>query len=224
MTKLMNADENVPNEFYIFVNKLNPLTSHNFNLTGVFSSGAFGSLDMNPEFLSKYQKGSANYLPYEPCEMDSMALSPYFLNVINDYRVEYDAEIFRKRYYQFFPSRLSAIYAFGNIESCQAVNKKHGDSWSLNSVKRFRLLDNPLNRVVRVNMEHVSLLRHAYRVSALQDIDSLWRGYWSGFGNIVLELPTIGFQRKQCESGVIWEYLIEGCVQHLDHPHNNAIQ
>jgi len=49
----------------------------------------------------------------------------------------------------------------------------------------------------------------------LQDVDRLWAGYWSGFDNLVLELPASGYQRETRESGVIWEYLIEGGVQKI---------
>jgi hypothetical protein len=66
-------------------------------------------------------------------------------------------------------------------------------------------------------MEHISLARHAYRVSMMQEIDRLWEGYWTGFENIIMELPTAGFKRDQFESGVIWEYLIEGSVKHVKH-------
>jgi hypothetical protein len=62
-------------------------------------------------------------------------------------------------------------------------------------------------------MEHVSLARHAYKVSMIQDADKLWASYWSGVGTIVLELPVAGHERKSYESGVIWEYLVDGAVQ-----------
>ncbi|MGD0238011.1 MAG: hypothetical protein ABSC55_26200 [Syntrophorhabdales bacterium] len=211
MPKLMNIDEEVPSEFFIFVSQLNPMTYHNFNLIGQFSSGAFSSASLGPEYLQKYLKGEFRYLPYEPVQMDAMMLSPYFLTAINDYRIEYDAEFYRRKFYPFYPLRLSAIYAFGDYDSCVRVNRKYG--WSLTEAYRFKLLDHPLNRVVKVNMEHVSLARHAYKVSMLQDIDKLWAGYWSGFDNLVLELPASGYQRKTYESGVVWEYLIEGAVQ-----------
>ena len=48
-------------------------------------------------------------------------------------------------------------------------------------------------------MEHVSL-----------------EGYWTGFDEIILELPSSGGVRQQHKSGVIWEYLIEGIVECID--------
>jgi len=213
MPKLINIDEEVPSEFFIFVNKLNPMTYHNFNLIGQFSSGAFSSTSLGGEYLQKYLNGKFRYLPYEPARMDAMMLSPYFLTAINDYRIEYDAEVYREKHYSLYPSRLSAIYAFSDYEACTSVNKKYG--WPLAEVHRFKLLDHPLNRVAKVNMEHVSLARQAYKVSKLQDVDRLWAGYWSGFDEIILELPSTNFKREQYNSGVIWEYLIEGIVERI---------
>lgn len=211
--KLLNINEDCPIEFFIFVNTLNPVTEHNLELTGCFSSAAFASISISPEFLQKYQSGKIRYLPYEPCEMDQLAISQYYLSAINDYRIEYDAEICRENNYSLYPSRLSALYAFGDFDSCQKVSKKYG--WDIRSVRRFWLKENQLNRVVRVNMEIVSLARHAYRISSISttEIDSLWSSYWSGIGNISMRLPTPGFTRKTYDSDVIWEYLIEGSVQ-----------
>jgi len=220
--RLMNADEDAPKEYFIFVNELMPVTSHNFRLTGTFCSGAFGSISTTPEFLAKYTNGSARYLPFGPCEMDTMALSPYCLTAINDYRIEYDAESCRMRSFPLFPSRMSAIYAFGNVETCEAVSQKY--RWPLDSVHRFRLKESLLNRVVRVNMEHVSLARHAYRVSMLEDIEKIWTHYWEGGGDMPMELPGRGFKRERYKSGVIWEFLIEGVVERVDHSHDNAGQ
>lgn len=213
MGKLLNLDEEIPSEFFIFVNQLNLITYHNFNLTRKFSSGAFASLEF-PGIRKKYVNGTIRYLPYEPCKMDRIGLSPYFLTAINDYRIEYDIEVYREKHHCTYPSRLSAIYAFGNYESCVEVNQKY--HWPLHEVKKFILIEHPLNRVVKVNMEHVSLARHAYKVSTLTEIEKLWSKYWSGFGNIGLELPAKNFQRTRFESGIIWEYLIEGVVENTD--------
>ncbi len=214
MTKLLNLEKDAPSEFFIFVNQNNPVTYHNFNLTGRFVSGAFQSTEFSKEILEKYISGQLQFLPYRLCKMDAVAVSPYFLSAINDYRIEHDVEIYREQHYPIYPSRLSAIYAFGDYETCIAIHEKY--HWNLSQVQRFRLVEHPLNRMVKVNMEHVSLARYAYKVSMLKDIDQLWQGYWQGFDNIVLELPTENFQRRNFESGVIWEYLIEGVVEKIE--------
>ncbi|MBE3143952.1 MAG: hypothetical protein IMZ61_08520 [Planctomycetes bacterium] len=213
MTQLMNCKGVVPEPLFIFVNEQDPVTYNNFHVTGEFNSAAFTNLSAEP-FVPKYIGGTARYLPFAPCEKDLQFLSPYFLTAINDYRVEYDCELYRKARYPLYPSRFSAIFAFGDYESCKAASKNYG--WDLATVKEFTLTEHPLCRAVKVNMEHVSLARFAYRTSMMQNIEQLWEGYWTGFDNTIIELPTAGFVRKQFESGVIWEYLIEGKVKHID--------
>lgn len=212
--KLANLNEEIPDEFYIFVNQMNLMTHHNFNFTKTFTSSAVTCIEIDKDFADKFKNGTARYLPYEPCKSDNKSPSPYMLSAINDYRIEYDAEVFREKHYPLYPSRLSALYAFGDIETCRQVSEKYG--WPLNSVHKFRLKKWPLTRIVKVNMEHVSLARHAYKVSMMQEIDRLWQGYWTGFDEIILELPSSGGKRKVHHSGVIWEYLIEGIVECID--------
>lgn len=210
--KLINIDEEAPDEFYIFVNQFNPMTEHNFQVTKTFTSGAVNSC-IDQKFAEKYINGSARYLPYEPCFHDNISPSPYLISAINNYRIEYDIEVFREKHHPLYPSRLSALYAFGDFALCQQVSQKY--TWDLGSVKKFKLKDWPLTRIAKVNMEHVSLVRRAYRVSMMQDIERLLGGYWAGFGEIIIELPSSpNFQRKEFSSGVIWEYLIEGIAVH----------
>lgn len=212
--KLINIDEKIPDTFYIFVNQYNPMTEHNFKITKTFTSGAVNSCSLSEDFAKKYYSGTAKYLPYEPCKHDNISPSPYLLSSINDYRIEYDAEMFREINCPLYPSRLSALYAFGDLDSCHIVSEKY--KWDINSVKKFKLNEWPLTRIAKVNMEHVSLLRHAYRVSKLSEIDQLWSNYWSGYGEITMELPSAGFERTQYSSGIIWEYLIEGIVENIE--------
>ena len=220
--KLVNIDEDIPEEFFIFVNRLNPVTRNNFDMTGTFTSAAFGSLAANTDFLAKYIDGSAQYAPYQPCHTDCLAISPYTLTAINDYRIEYDAEYVRTQHFKQFPSRFSATFAFGDFTTCETVAKKY--DWDIASVKRFSLVNTPLNRIVKVNMEHVSLARHAYRVSSFENPETLWEAYWKGVADIKMELPAATFERRVYSSGVIWEYLIEGCLKSKEHAHNQALQ
>jgi hypothetical protein len=218
--KLINVDEQAPDEYFIFVNRLNPLTRNNFDLTGTFTSAAFG-LCANKDFIIKYIEGTATYVPFQPYSPDCTFISPYTLKAINDYRIEYDAEYVRMQRFKTYPSRLSATFAFGDYESCELVAKQYG--WDISTVKRFTLVDTPINRVARVNMEHVSLGRHAYYVSSFQSQEELWGAYWSGVGDIKIQLPSATFEQIIYSSGVVWEYLIEGCLKSVEHMHNNEL-
>jgi hypothetical protein len=136
------------------------------------------------------------------------------MTAINEYRIEYDAEYERVRINPRYPSRLSAIYAFGDYASCELVAQKY--KWPLNEVRRFYVEPSPLTRVVKVNMEIASLMRYAYKVSMMQNISEAWQAYWAGAGNVDAVLPTIGFKKQTSSSGVIWEYLIDGAMRPLD--------
>jgi hypothetical protein len=43
-------------------------------------------------------------------------------------------------------------------------------------------------------MEIVSLARHAYKVSMVGDPSGYWRSYWTGFGEIKVELPACAWR------------------------------
>jgi hypothetical protein len=212
MTKLLNSESDVPNEFYIFVNHYNPQPIHNLNFSKSFISAAWTNCSMDDGFLQKYISGTATYLPFSPTQQDCKVISPYCITAMNDYRVEFDAEVCRYSFYPLYPSRLSAIFAFSDFASCLKISKKWG--WDIQTVKKFKLIEDHLTRVIKVNMEIVSLARYAYRISYLdaEGLNKLWRHYWSGGGRMEMELPTAEFTRKRYNSEEIFEYLIEGKV------------
>ena len=202
--------------FFIFVSFLRGMTAHNLRVTRTFTSAAWSQATFDPEFCSKYLSGTAVYQPFFPGANDLKVISPFCLSVINDYRVEYDAERVRLMSFPLLPSRLSATYAFGDYASCEEVSRRY--HWNLNTVRRFRLERDAMTRVHRCNMEIVSLARHAYYASSIsgEDGNALWRAYWSGQGNLTIELPDEKLQRRVYQSGELWEYLIEGRIVLLD--------
>jgi hypothetical protein len=219
----------VPSEFFIFVNQASFWTRHNFNVSGSFVSGGFAAA--NPDAVpsgtvaaisagAEAPVGSALRAGYEAGTLDYLQFSvnpqyfgwptPFAAGATTEYRVEWDAEVCRKHYDPMLPSRLSAVFAFGDYAACEAVNAQHG--WPLDEVEQFRLIPNDLNRLTRVNMEIVSVARCSYRRAfwESEQIDWFWRSYWSGAGNLAVELPIDGVNFERVESGEIWEYLIEG--------------
>ncbi len=120
--KLFNLNEDIPDEFYIFVNQMNPITHHNFTVTKTFTSSAVSCIEIDKSFIKKFINWTARYLPFEPCQSDNRSPSPYMLSAINDYKIEYDAEVFREKNYPLYPSRLSALYAFGDLETSKYVS------------------------------------------------------------------------------------------------------
>jgi hypothetical protein len=215
--KLINFDEDIPDEFYVFINLQNFLTKHNYENSKSFTSAAFGSLFMGESFIAKYLNGEIDYLPYTPnSNNDLNVVSPFRSSITAQYTTEYNVELSRKYNFPLFPSRLSAIYAFGDYNSCIEVNRKYG--WDLSLVKRFKILEHPLVRVAKVNMEIISLERYASKISMLDQAtcDHIWIHYWTGKDNMQMELPTLDSKRENYNSGIIWEYLIEGTIKEIE--------
>jgi len=90
--------------------------------------------------------------------------------------------------------------------------------WDLNSVRKFALLQDPLTKIAKVNMEIISLMRFAYPIAMWSGdgIERIWTHYWSGKGNLEIEIPTMQpppSTHRRIVSGEVWEYLIEGRLQ-----------
>jgi hypothetical protein len=217
--------------YYVFVNRAGFQTRHNLDNTGAFVSAGFAAAA--PEALPRgmimayapspgapqgraakqaYIEGSMDYLQFLPNPSYIGFLTPFVSGVINEYRIEYDAELARRRFAPQSPSRLSAIYAFADLASCKLASSNWG--WPMSEVEKFRLVPHPLNRVARVNMQIVSLARYAYPRGSWssQDISQIWRAYWSGDGEIELAVPVDGQSVESRKSGVLWESLIDGVL------------
>lgn len=215
----LNTREDLPEEFYVFVNLLNPITKHNFEITKGFSSAVLGEVLAQPILLKKYLNGTLNYLPFVPnSNIDSHSISMYTMSATGDYRAEYNCELYRSSHdnTKLYPSRLSCIYAFGDYESCKVVAEKYG-GWDLDSVQKFRLVDISLTRVAKVNMEVISLIRsEGFTSFSPQEQEKIWGHYWSGRSNLKLEVSKNSDTTEVCHSGIIWEYLIEGRLESIE--------
>lgn len=214
-----NSDDPIPEVFYIFTNMLDWMTRHNLTFTKGFTSGSIGEIAASEDLRRKYFDGTINYYPFVPNETpDVYGLSRYAAGATSDYRIEYSCEGYRRTHeaIKLFPSRLSALYAFGDYADCEEVARKYG--WQLDSVKKFKLLSIPYSRVAKVNMEVISLMRRAERQGSWdqEEQEKIWHHYWSGAGSLDLEIPTDGVNKEKVSSGVIWEYLIEGRVELIE--------
>lgn len=213
---ISNGQEYAPEIYYVFINTYNWITRHNLQFTKGITSASISEIIANEELRKKYLDGSIDYLQFVPNQdADIHSSSLYSLTATRDYRIEYNSELFRRSHdiSRLSPSRLSCIYAFGDFESCKQVANLYG--WDINSVKKFRLIENPLTRIAKVNMEVISLLRNADLVTFdPQKQERIWHHYWSGMGNLEIQLPVNGGPEYSIESsGVLWEYLIEGRLE-----------
>jgi hypothetical protein len=84
-------------------------------------------MEVDSEFAAAYEEGRADFLPFVPNDKVSTGfLSPFTAGTINDYRVEWDAEVARKQCFSDAPSRLTAVFAFERWQDCERVSGRHG--------------------------------------------------------------------------------------------------
>jgi hypothetical protein len=211
------AAAGIPEEFFIFVDQSHPMAQHNYRLTKTFTS-RFADRLYTAEGRRALDDGQIDPMPFAPNPNADPSLSPFAVRAMNDYRIEWDAELCRKAIVPQAPSRMSAVFAFGDVESCVAVNNAYG--WGLESVRKFVLVDPEHSRVARVNMEIISLMRATYPLAAWQPehLHEIWRNYWTGGEELTVETPDLGDGQNWTpwSCGVVWEYLIEGTVHTTD--------
>jgi hypothetical protein len=210
----VTLDEDI---FLVFTDTSNVTCWHNLHFTKSITSSGFAAAVTDPAFRDAYIRGTANYEPFVPNTARSSGfVSLFTIHAASQYEVEYDAEYLRHHEFPTLPSRLSAVYAFGREDDCRRAHELY--RWDLSTLRRFRLVRDPLTRVHRANMEIVSLMRSTYpRASwSREDRDNIWRHYWSSRGALQVEIPVIrngAPTRQWFESGEIWEYLIEGRLE-----------
>lgn len=208
----------LPEYLYVFCSNSFFLTNYNLSNFGQIESAghSWARGPHGKNFRRKYIRGSAQYLPFVPPDKPDCPTASFFsLSVIRNYAIEYNLEVYRYKHHPLSPSRLSCIYAFGDMETCQRVAEKH--KWRLNQVKRFTLCPDVLTRIARGNMEVVSCLRNANAWTSVDDLNVAGAHYWNGDGDFDYEFPEFGpngnvVGRKQMHIETIWEYLVEGCL------------
>jgi hypothetical protein len=205
----------LPSDFFIFVDQTSMMTRNNFQLHKGFTS-RFAQLLQTTEGRNAIDSGEIDPMPFKQNPDQYPDLSPFVLRLATEQWIEWEAERLRRSVAPHAPSRLSGIYAFGDEATCRAVSAKYG--WDLSTVWRFHVNTGLAWRAARVNMEVVSLMRTIYRLASW-DTDSsnyIWSHYWSGGEDLQLDIPAVtgplGNRRDTVNSGVIWEWLIEGQV------------
>ncbi|HUX21551.1 MAG TPA: hypothetical protein VMW69_09950 [Spirochaetia bacterium] len=211
------ANCTIPEKFFIFTNRNRFGVPESTAGSKSFVSAAYAACRINESFAQKYRDGTVNYLPFQPQESDLPNVPEHILSVDTGFRLEYDGESIRREFYPFAPSRVSAIYAFGDEEACKHAHDYY--SWDVRSVRRARLSADSYVRVWRVNMEIVSILREIYAASrSVGRYSDTWKSYWAGEGSRSIRLPKeiTHSGRRTVSTGVIWQYLIEGKLDVVD--------
>lgn len=200
---------------FVFINQANSTAVMNLEITGQFVSPVYAAMTDEP-FRHAYASGSADFLPFTPNpDLSTWFMSPFTAGSLSSYHMEYDAELCRRAAFTHAPSRFTAVYAFDSMDACHEASRRYG--WDISTVLPFEVMH--VLRSVRVNMEIVSLARHAYATSMLdgQTKDHLWRSYWAGADSYAMDLPTVDAKgRRQVNVDALWELLIDGQLQRAD--------
>jgi hypothetical protein len=216
-TSPTGPEETPPSQYFIFIDQANQMAMHNYRFAKTFRS-RFADLLTTSESREVLDKGEVDPMPFVPNPAMHTSLSPFAVSAMSSYSVEWNAELGRKAHAPNSPSRMSAIFAFGDLETCLQVHQTYG--WPLASVRRFVLAPQPAARVARVNMDVVSLMRSVWHRASWDPthMNEVWRHYWTGGAELTVETPDIsnGQSWVSHTSGVIWEYLIEGVLHSPD--------
>lgn len=212
--KLLNVDEEIPEYFYIFLDfngTFGFMHENNFNLTKKIFSGAVINSEISTDYRVRYLKGEQQYLPFVLSENRPLSQTSFSFNVVNNYLLEYNLELYRYAYANKYPSRLSAVYAFGDFETCVKVSNLY--NWDINTVKKFKLVSNTLVkdlvRVSKNNMQIISFMRGLDCTSfSREDQHEIYTHYWNGEGDLKLMKDN-----KEYNTGEIYEYLVEGILE-----------
>lgn len=210
--------EPVPSAFYVYVDTANVLANHNVGLLDRIPSTTLSVVATDPQLWDTYLRGDLDYRPFidgpnglEPNPQATGALSAHTISSLErgSYTLELVGERVRSQCARQAPSRLSAVYAFGDLESSRAAGKAHG--WDQSEVTEFKLQAIPGTKVWRVNMEIVSVLDGLAEGGELdtRTTRKLWSAYWEGSDG----KGVLSKNQQPLVERVIWEFLIEGTLQ-----------
>lgn len=201
-----------PEVYFVIVNGAWPSTRAALTSKGRFVSAAFEAMRDDPSKTAAYDTGDLDYRPYiENSDWVGRWSAPG-RTVGLRYRLDHDAEIVRREHYPLSPSRFSAIFAFGDEGSCErAETELH---WNPQDRRKFRLVPDPRNRVVCLNMHTYTAARNLYMTEldfSPSEREQLWLPYWEGKcppSRPIQRLPEV--TRPAGWSTPLWEYLIDG--------------
>lgn len=218
----LNTDAQVPDVFFIFVSMVNPIARNQFEHSGIFYSTSYMSaINPNLTLLNAYNDGKLEFIPSEDAENLVEQVSPFFFGIAAtpNYPLEVALEQYRREHYGFYPSRLAAIYAFGDMGTCEKVVNIH--QWNESEIQRFETFNLsdipnspgiPSQRITKHNMEIISFLR-GNGDADYPHLNDAMEMYWSGRGEV--DLPDLEGNMQHIDA--IYEYLIDGMVRRINH-------
>ena len=190
----------------------------NFKLTKTLTSASVSNTFFDLSLMGKFMAGTVDYIPFIPNpDLDMKSPSSFSQREVNEYQVDYNAEIYRKSQEKTkkYPSRFGCIFAFGSLEEAQKAADIH--YWDMHDVRKFRLNTAAPTRVIKVNMQVITQMWKIGNGATFdQEMNNfIWRHYWSGGAELIQDIPDLktGIGRQTMNEGVIWEYLIDGQLE-----------
>lgn len=123
MTNLFQDKEE--KDFWVWVNPENFMVRHQITITGQFFSG--GLVD----------RGKTN-LMFIPNPEFSGDITPFQMNMMNEYMADYNLEINREHFFSNYPSRLNAIFLLSSKEEAQKYRDRYMGHVGNRKLKRVK--------------------------------------------------------------------------------------
>ena len=203
--KTINTQENIPEILYVFQLYSNSPLGRSYN-DYYLSTKEIKSAGISNLFCSEkkalFENGDIVYNNILDDKF-SVLLSKFgYENLNNEF--EYCLEQYRKENFKNYPSRLSSIYAFGDLETCRLVSSIY--RWNMNEIKTFKVKE--LYSACKVHMEIVSILKDNFQ--SISNIEYYYEKYWRGE-----KIDDIHLNNTKISVAPIYEYLIEGVLEEI---------
>lgn len=119
----------IPEEFFIFVDQSHPIAQHNYRFTRTFTS-RFADRLYTAEGRRVLDGGQIDPMPFAPNPNADPSLSPFAVTAMNDYRIEWDAELCRKAIVPQAPSRCRRCSRSTTSSRAWLSAKRMGGGWN----------------------------------------------------------------------------------------------
>lgn len=220
---VINCQEVAPKYYYIFINRnnkkfFNQSYYNNYLLSNKIITNGIANSFHNEIKRTNFINGDIAYLPFIRNNVLIQCTSPFMFRIINRYNIEHNLEYFRQNEYKTYPSRLSGIYAFGDIDSCKKISNDR--NWKIEDVKKFKLEDIEINKyakIVKCNFKMIGLMEHIDLPAFPQDEqEKIYYHYWNGGGDFKVLVPTVDdINGKEVSCGTLYEFIIEGILEEV---------
>lgn len=188
---------NISKNFFVWINPNDFLARHQITEIGSFFSG--GNL--------QERKTNLMFIPNPEFKGD---ITPFQINVMRNYMVEYNLELCRMTYLKSYPSRLNAIFLFHSEEEAQKYKKRHGMHIQERILKKIKTVGPYIYS--QHDSSWIDFLRLGHCMTP-ENTERSCKSYWQGITVEQCELESIG--EPWMESPII-ESLFSGRIEFYD--------